>query len=179
MRTIRMPRLSPTLLVAVAALVAALAGTAIASDPVANTAVSKKKTKKIANKQIDKRLPWRTDDIGDQAVTEGKIQDGAVTDAKLSANALSNAIKVTKVNGPQLSVPTGESRSGNTTCPSGSVAISGEAFLDDDTDSHVNLGIASSRRDPGNARRWFIRVENGTTFTETWSIGAICISGVG
>jgi hypothetical protein len=44
--------------VAIAALVAALAGTAVASDPVANSsALSKKKVKKIANKQIDKAAP--------------------------------------------------------------------------------------------------------------------------
>jgi hypothetical protein len=54
-------RPSPALLVAVMALIAALAGTAVAADPVANTAVSKKKTKKIAKKvakkQIKKRAP--------------------------------------------------------------------------------------------------------------------------
>jgi hypothetical protein len=47
-------RPSPAIVVAVLALVAAVAGTAVAADPVANTAVSKKKTKKIATKQAQK-----------------------------------------------------------------------------------------------------------------------------
>jgi hypothetical protein len=54
-------RPSPALIVAVMALVAALVGTAIASDPVATTAISKKKTRKIArneaNKAVDAALP--------------------------------------------------------------------------------------------------------------------------
>jgi hypothetical protein len=80
-------RPSPALIVAALALVAALAGTAVA-EPTANTAISKKKTKKIAdnraNKQIDTRLPWGTDDIADAAVTTDKIGDGSVTNGKLS-----------------------------------------------------------------------------------------------
>jgi len=50
-------RPSPAIIVAVVALVAALAGTAIA-DPVASTsAINKKKVKKIAKKQINKLAP--------------------------------------------------------------------------------------------------------------------------
>jgi hypothetical protein len=47
---------SPALIVAVVALVAALAGTAVAADPLATTSVSKKKTKKIAKKQANKAV---------------------------------------------------------------------------------------------------------------------------
>jgi hypothetical protein len=54
MRRLMHSRPSPALIVAVVALVAALAGTAVAEQ--ATTSVSKKKTKRIANKQIDKRL---------------------------------------------------------------------------------------------------------------------------
>jgi hypothetical protein len=49
-------RPSPALIVAVVALVAALAGTAVAADPLASTSVSKKKTKKIAKKQANKAV---------------------------------------------------------------------------------------------------------------------------
>jgi hypothetical protein len=53
----RASRPSPAILVAVVALVAAVAGTAIA-DPVASTsAINKKKVKKIATKQINKLAP--------------------------------------------------------------------------------------------------------------------------
>jgi hypothetical protein len=51
-------RPSPGVILGVIALVAALAGTAVASDPTATTsALSKKKVKKIANKRITKRAP--------------------------------------------------------------------------------------------------------------------------
>jgi hypothetical protein len=60
-------RPSPALVVGVLALVAALAGTAVAG-PTANTAVSKKKTKKIAlnqaNKVVDSVLPLGAEELG-------------------------------------------------------------------------------------------------------------------
>src|SRR3990170_3651392 len=59
MKRFRHSRPRPALIVAVLALVAALAGTAVASDPVANTALSKKKTKKVAKKQADKQIDAR------------------------------------------------------------------------------------------------------------------------
>jgi hypothetical protein len=55
MRRIIRSRPSPTMLVAVLALVAALAGTAVAG-PTATTSVSKKKVKKIAKKQAIKQI---------------------------------------------------------------------------------------------------------------------------
>jgi len=56
MTRLRRSRPSPALIVAVVALVAALAGTAVAADPLATTSVSKKKTKKIAKKQANKAV---------------------------------------------------------------------------------------------------------------------------
>ena len=56
MRRLKHARPSPALVVAVVALVAALAGTAVAADPLATTSVSKKKTKKIAKKQANKAV---------------------------------------------------------------------------------------------------------------------------
>ena len=90
----RRSRPSPALVVSVAALVAALAGTAVAADPVATTAakkVTKKQAKKIANKQIQKRLPWGTADIADAAITQQKIASGAVSTGKLADLAVSTA----------------------------------------------------------------------------------------
>jgi hypothetical protein len=60
----RISRPSPALIVAILALVAALSGAAIA-QPVANTAVSKKKVKKIAKKQINKLAPGLSVDNAD------------------------------------------------------------------------------------------------------------------
>jgi hypothetical protein len=53
---------SPAILVAVLALVAALAGTAVAEQ--ATTSVSKKTTRQIANKQINKMLPIGASEFG-------------------------------------------------------------------------------------------------------------------
>jgi hypothetical protein len=94
LRGIRPSRPSPAIVVAVVALVAAIAGTAVAE--VATTArldkKEKKKVKKIArkqaNKQIDARLPFGTDDIADGAVSGAKIANGAVNAAKVQNGAL-------------------------------------------------------------------------------------------
>jgi hypothetical protein len=64
MKRLRHARPSPALLISVVALVAAVAGTAVAADPVANTsAITKKKVKKIAKKQANKAVA-RTLPIG-------------------------------------------------------------------------------------------------------------------
>ena len=58
LRRMRGARPSPAIAVAIVALVAALAGTAVASDPGASTsALNKKKVKKIAAKQVKKLAP--------------------------------------------------------------------------------------------------------------------------
>src|SRR5918996_1410850 len=62
MTRLKRSRPSPALVVGVLALVAALAGTAVAADPVATTSVSKKKTKKIAKNQAIKQIDLAFDD---------------------------------------------------------------------------------------------------------------------
>jgi hypothetical protein len=106
MKKVSLKRPSPALVVAVLALVAALAGSAVAADPFATTAakkVTKKKVKKIANKQIEKRLPWGTEDIGDGAVTTEKIDDDAVTSGKIARGAVrTGKIEDGAVTGPKI-----------------------------------------------------------------------------
>ena len=94
---------SPALVVAVLALVAAVVGTAIAGPSESNKAISKSKVKKIANKEIDKRLPLGSSALADGAVTSGKLADGGVTSSKLAdggvtsgklANAAVTAAKI-------------------------------------------------------------------------------------
>jgi hypothetical protein len=62
-REIVSARPSPAIVVAVVALVAAVAGTAIAGPGASTSALNKAKVKRIANKQIDKRLPLTGADI--------------------------------------------------------------------------------------------------------------------
>jgi uncharacterized protein (DUF2141 family) len=72
MNRLRMP--SPAIVVAVLALVAALAGTAVA-EQATTSALTKKKVKKIANKQIDKRFPiTREDQSPDQQTLWANVQ---------------------------------------------------------------------------------------------------------
>jgi len=64
-------RPQPALIVAMLALVAALAGTAVAADPVATTsAINKKKVKKIINKQAPKLSVKNADRLGDIPAAE-------------------------------------------------------------------------------------------------------------
>ena len=53
----RISRPSPAIVVAALALIAALAGTAVAGPGASSSAITKSKVKKIANKQINKLLP--------------------------------------------------------------------------------------------------------------------------
>jgi len=88
MRRVFKSRPSPAIVVAVVALVAALAGTAVAGPDASTSAVTKKKVKKIANKEIDKRFPLGTAGLADSAVTTPKLGDGAVTTPKLGDGAV-------------------------------------------------------------------------------------------
>ena len=77
---------SPALVVAIIALVAALAGTAVAEEAsISAKPVTKKKVKKIANTQIDKRFPIGTDQIADGAVNSSKVEDGSLNAADVAA----------------------------------------------------------------------------------------------
>jgi hypothetical protein len=110
----RIARPSPAILVAVIALVAALAGTAIAGPGAQTSAITKAKVKKIANKQINKRIPWQTADIADAAITAPKLaaidtheQTVSVTDNyfEITANCDTGERVISggvKVNNPNL-----------------------------------------------------------------------------
>lgn len=83
MKRIAGSRPSPAIIVAVVALVAALAGTAIAGPSAESSAITKKKVKKVAKKQVNKRFPVKTSDIADNAVTTPKLANSSVTGPKL------------------------------------------------------------------------------------------------
>jgi hypothetical protein len=157
-------RPSPAIIVAVVALVAALAGTAIAGPGAETSAFTKAKAKKVANKQINKRLPWETEDVGDNAVTTPKIANGAVTSPKL---ATINTRSVTQ------SVPDSDYFEVTAQCQSGEKVLSGGVrwdndFLDDFTP------IQESYKD---GEGWHARVFNGSgTGPHTVHIEAYCLA---
>lgn len=78
---------SAALAIAMVALIAAVGGTAVAGGPEAISSISKKKVKKIANKQakkqINKRTPWTANDIADGAISNSKLADEAVKSDEL------------------------------------------------------------------------------------------------
>jgi hypothetical protein len=92
-------RPSPAIVVAVLALVAALAGTAIAGPGAETSKLNKAKVKNIAKKQINKTLPIDSGELADGAVTTAKIADGAVTAEKLATTASPRVFMHFDVNG--------------------------------------------------------------------------------
>jgi hypothetical protein len=101
----RRMRPSPAIVVAALALVAAVAGTAIAGTDATTSAINKKKVKKIATKQankaIDGVLPIGSENIADRAVSNAKIGAGAVNRPQIANGA---------VNGAKLACPAGMQR---------------------------------------------------------------------
>lgn len=160
----RISRPSPALIVAVVALVAALAGTAIADPGASTSKITKSKVKKIANKQINKRLPWKTNDIADNAVTTGKIANDAVTAPKLAAI---NTRSVT------ISVASGTYGEATADCQPGERVISGGAQWDNAASSEFTP-ILESHRTASNG--WYIRVQNAFGTARNLTVEAYCLA---
>jgi hypothetical protein len=109
-RRIKGARPSPAILVAVMALLAALAGTAIAANPVATTSakkLTKKKVKKIATKAagqvFDSRIgAYYTKDQVDQGFyTKGQVDQGFYTKGAADARFLSKSGRIVVTPSPQ------------------------------------------------------------------------------
>jgi hypothetical protein len=163
-RIARLP--SPALIVAVVALVAALAGTAIAGPGASTSKVTKSKVKKITNKQINKRVPWGTADIADNAVTTPKIANDAVTGVKLAAiNTRS-----TTVNIPAAGTPYAEATA---SCQSGERLLSGGAKIE-----NVALGefvtVLESHKQGNND--WYARAFNAFGSDRALVVEAYCLA---
>jgi hypothetical protein len=140
--------LTPGNAVALAALVVALGGTAVAQVAIPNGSVTTPKLKngsvttaKIANSGV------KSADIANGAVDPKKISKGAVTSAKIAKGAVTSAkikaatitaaniapgvlggvspSKLAVVKGDPLTVPSNATRTASVTCPAGQRAISG------------------------------------------------------
>jgi hypothetical protein len=149
MRRIANSRPSPAIVVAIVALVAGLAGTAVAGPGAETSAVTKKKVKKIANRQINKRLPWGTAAIADNAITTPKIADDAVTAPKLAAITTRSAT---------FNVPDGGYGEGTVQCQSGERALSGGVRIDNTALATFTPIVESHKEGNG----WYARVNNGS-----------------
>jgi hypothetical protein len=191
---------SPAIVVGVLALVAALAGTAVAG-PGASTS---KLTKRKVNELIDQRFPVATAGIGDNAVTTPKIADGAVTTPKIGDAAVTDgkvaddSLTGAKINESTLGSPllrnveivadtsvsnsTDATKSIGVDCPAGKLLTGGGAsvrvpFLGNAvdvaiTDSGPSDGIFSGI-DPG---RWVATASEYNADPDPWSVRvyAVC-----
>jgi hypothetical protein len=164
MRAISRKRPSPAIVVAVVALVAGLAGTAVADPGASTSAVTKKKVKKIANKQINKRLPWETGDLADNAVTTPKLANGAVTGPKLAT---------IETRARSESVADGAYFEGEVNCQSNEKVVSGGVKWANPALASFTPVIESYKQGEG----WFARVFNGSGLgAQTVTIEAYCLA---
>jgi hypothetical protein len=178
----RLRRPSPALVVAVVALVGAVAGTAVADPAATTSALSKKKVKKIANKEIAKQFPVATDQIVDGAVTAAKLADGAVTGAKLANDAVSvvartaTSAATTDSDGTQNGGATSVNRATATAnCQAGEQVIGGGAeWSAGDTGNNRNLYVSQSHPS-GNGWRAVGIVDFGAQGTARIQSTAYCL----
>jgi hypothetical protein len=160
----RISRPSPALIVAVIALTAAFAGTAIAGPGASTSAITKKKVKKIAKKQVNKRFPIETAELADGAVTTGKLANDAVTAPKLGAiNTRTTTI----------TIPDGAYGEATVQCQSGERAISGGVRVDNPVLATFTPVVESHKEGEG----WFARVQNGSgTGAHTAHVEVYCLA---
>lgn len=163
MRGIMRKRPSPAIVIAVVALVAALAGTAVAGPGATTSKITRSKVKTIANKQINKQLPWETGDIADGAVTTPKLANGAVVSPKLGTI---DTHSVTQ------SVPDGEYFEATANCGSGEKVISGGVRWENPTLAEF-MPIHESYKD---GEGWHARVINNAGAPRTVHIEAYCLA---
>ncbi|MGH2989635.1 MAG: hypothetical protein ACRDMA_07190, partial [Solirubrobacterales bacterium] len=137
---------SPALIVAIVALVAALAGTAVAADPVASTSVTKKKTKqiakRIAKKEAGKLLPVGSDELAE-------------------------IVEHTEI----LQIPANSHQGLTVPCDSGQSIVSGGwRYL------HQGVGNVEARSDHREGNGWHASGWNGTNSSKEFRIHAYCIT---
>jgi hypothetical protein len=147
MRRIMRSRPSPAIIVAVVALVAALAGTAVAgpgaeSSKITGAKVVKKATK-VANKVVDQRLPITSPELG------------TVTTRSVSAPVADTAYEELTAN-----------------CQSGEKVLSGGVKWDNSAKTEFLPILESYKEGEG----WYARVNNGSGFSRTVTVEAYCLA---
>jgi hypothetical protein len=157
MKNVIRSRPSPAIVIAVLALVAAVAGTAVADPGASSSALTKAKVKQIAkkqaNKQINKQLPWGPEDIATGAVVAPKL--GAV-----------------ETRSTTVLVPAGEYREATANCQPGERVLSGGVKW-----NNVNIDenfphIESYKEGEG----WYARVQNAFASDRSVTVEAYCLA---
>jgi hypothetical protein len=179
MRRMMRLRPSPAIVVAVLALIAGVAGTAVAGPSADTSALTKKKVRKqinklapgIANAEIDKRFPVGTTGLADGAVTTPKLASGALSAGKLG-NVVARVI--------EIPLPANGNEAENVFCQPGERLIGGGA-----RSIGFNGWVVSSRpitsagADPADGENdlsgWRAAAHNDTATATTFKIFAMCL----
>jgi hypothetical protein len=146
---------SPALIVAVVALVAALAGTAIADPGASSSKITKAKVKKVANKQINKRLPIETSELADNAVTAPKLAAINTREATVTVPSAGTTYAEVSVD-----------------CQAGEKLISGGARVNNAALNEFVLVTESHKQGNG----WYARAFNGFGTNRDLTVEAHCLS---
>jgi hypothetical protein len=164
-------RQSPAMVVAVVALVAAVAGTAVADPGASTSKITKAKVKKVANKQINKRIPWKTADIADGAITAPKLGTLTVRQSALTTVPADGAP------GNGLS----QARNAEATCNAGEIALSGGVSdIQPEADgAQPGLTVYGTRYVTTAGRPTGIRARVGNDFPAdiTFRVEVLCLAG--
>ena len=162
---------SPAMIVAIVALIAALAGTAIADPGASTSKITKSKVKKIANKQINKRLPIDAAELGAGAVTAPKLGTLTVRDSAPTTVPADGAP------GNGLS----QARNAEVSCNAGEVALGGGVRdVEPEVDgAQAGLTVYGERYVVTQGRPTGIRARVGNDFPSdiTFRVEVLCLAG--
>ena len=169
---------SRVVLVAAFALVAAVAGTAIAGSPDATTSISKKSVKKIAKKldkkQDKKNFPLDSSKLSDGAVTTQKIGDGAVTAEKIGPGTLdkSTVVRTFLAN----TAGNGTLGEGEVGCNTGEQLVSGGGGWVNNANPPTSYVLDGTVSDSGPSAPGDTPIADGAT-PQNWHVSGINTSG--
>jgi len=158
-----MRRPSPTLLIGVLSLVAALAGTAVAGSDVQSSAVSKKKVKKIAKKQATKQInnlaPGLSVLNAENATNADQLDNLDSTDFRRS-NELIGATDLGTIrerSAVSANIPPGVLGSADRQCGPGEQVLSGGNDF-----TGTDAAVVASRFDPPSGWKTFLQNTAGS-----------------
>jgi hypothetical protein len=176
MDRLRQMRPSPAMLVAVAALVAALAGTAVAGVATISKLSGKERklVAKIARKEADKRITKRA-----PGLSVASAGTAASTNTANTANTAAQLGKVTVVR-QTGSVENGAGGSVDAFCPAGTQAIGGGGRADDFNEPRLlaSRPTRAGGEPPGNGESftgWRVSVLNDSGVTVQPEVWAVCV----
>jgi hypothetical protein len=112
--------------------------------------------------------------IGGGAYAKNNLGKGAVQAKNIAPGAIAKKVKVIEVAGPTVKADSLKSVSTSIACPTGTVAISGEASVVDPTNTVDDAAIEASFRS-SNQRSWTFRFDNAGPVAHQWATSVLCL----